>query len=64
MGENIPEVWLNFETAVISERINSNVINYQRVQEIAFDSGIFDELEVGILKYLGIPNYYFKGKMH
>ncbi|XP_064619612.1 uncharacterized protein LOC135483043 [Lineus longissimus] len=46
MGEDIPEVWFNFEKAVISEReISTNIINYQRVEEIAFASGIFDELE-------------------
>ncbi|WAR27954.1 PATS1-like protein [Mya arenaria] len=46
MGEQIPEVWLQFENNVIGTRSKSNVMEYTELEKLANISGIFDKIEV------------------
>ncbi|KAH3812974.1 hypothetical protein DPMN_141417, partial [Dreissena polymorpha] len=46
MGEQIPEVWLQFENNVIAARTDSNVIEYSALEKMANASGVFDKTEV------------------
>ncbi|XP_077989757.1 uncharacterized protein LOC144444214 [Glandiceps talaboti] len=46
MGERIPQVWLNFEKAIISKRRSTSVLSWNDICKMASDAAIYDQTEV------------------
>lgn len=46
MGEKIPKCWLDFESALQKLKSQVNLLDYEEVEKIASNSGIFDKAEL------------------